>query len=317
ITEGESEGNWLSNIDLAISQKLSAEISALTLSDNYVFSDKAQFISEESDEIRSSQTSTYFANCTPNIRYLKVGLDGKKQINLMFTNKIVSAFFKQLYTLDTGNRFPITFKSSRFGEQLTRLTLHMNTDATNVLPQPLASQLQCLGLYKIPEHFTWGAFCSGSPNSVTFTNLHELRLWFKSETVSEQLCKGASNDDETRRIINWDADRRQLHFPKLHAPYLWNNPYSGAAFYERFEHSPLRNLRISGSFQSMKNINADMLVNLSKLRLVVYSIGLSETGNSEAVCGFRPSEEKELLLFVERAFGTTSQVKHAYFSICG
>ncbi|KAJ1957270.1 hypothetical protein GGI12_005072, partial [Dipsacomyces acuminosporus] len=294
--KGTNELAWVSNIDLIISLSLSTKIKGLKIDarssgdlvdirdalDSFGFNyaywnkvikldlfahglqSKASLEVESDDMATSVQLSDYFGNYTPNIQYLVLRLDSKKEVNRLFACRMVNRLWKSIYVIDTED-MPITFSTNSVGENITHLCLTMNTDITNRLPTLMASKLQALDLHGVPEHFSWNAFYGDSPTTVVFAKLQELKLHFKSETVSEYLRNSIRDKARIMKVINQDANGRQLRFPKLQSLQLWNNPYSDSSFYTVFEKSPVKELIITGSFKSVKNINSDMLRNIAEL----------------------------------------------------
>ncbi|KAJ1955516.1 hypothetical protein GGI12_005541, partial [Dipsacomyces acuminosporus] len=239
---------------------------------------RGALIKNDNDDIDSRELTRYFSNHTPNVHYLRLQVHNDRRVHQMFANKMADTYLNQLYELHTGDEVPITFSMSRFKEHITHLSVRMDYNATNMLPQVAAWQLHRLYLAGIPETFTWKAFYSDSPNEATFTNLQELTLQFNSETISKQLRKDIIGEDKIKRVINWDANARQLRFPKLTKLELVSNPYSDATFYSLFEASPLKILSITGSFKSMKNISAKLVLGLSDLVLDMFDHRENESG---------------------------------------
>ncbi|KAJ1958230.1 hypothetical protein GGI12_004788 [Dipsacomyces acuminosporus] len=326
---GDSGPVWVSNIGLIVSQRRSDYIRQLEINiyddrasgtavaalDEYGFSSVywprlsrlhlyclyfQSFISpRDSEEKMATRIANYFINHLPNLACLHLDISNTGEGCEVFLNKMANAYLPRLHTLYTGNKVGITFNAhNRFGENLTYLTLKMNTDSSNRLPWIMAAQLQYLKLTDIPEHFTWSTFYSDSPSSVTFANLQKLFMFFKSETLAELLHRGNDSESKIMRIINQDANNRQLRFPKLQTLSLSRNPYSDSAFYERFVQAPLRTVNISGSFRSMHSMHNEMLVDLYKLTLDIKRIGDDY--------GFN-----DVSLFLSRLFYTPSSVQVA------
>ncbi|KAJ1962380.1 hypothetical protein GGI12_002682 [Dipsacomyces acuminosporus] len=255
----------------------------------------AEYQSVHSSAQRVVRLTEYFKRHVSNIKHLRLDLYEHEEFNCMLANGLVDAYLSQLSKLDAGYRIPITFKStSRFAGDIAHLTLAMANDITSRLPPLLASSLQSLALYHLPKHFTWRDFISDSPQHITFANLQELRVQFRSENVSKYLGKYVDSEDKIVEIIANDSKHRLLHFPKLEVLELWNIPYNDSAFYNVFERSPLKLFRIRGSFKSVKLINIGLLLNVSRLDIEIYS--------------FSEARHNELPSFTERLFSSPLNV---------
>ncbi|KAJ1958604.1 hypothetical protein GGI12_004689 [Dipsacomyces acuminosporus] len=264
-------------------------------------------------EAKASELTEYFACQLPNIHQLTCKLQSDA-VGPVFTHRLVDAFVKQLSVLNTG-RTPITFSQHFVAENITHLHLTMSSHVTKNLPQIRALPLQYLVLFDVPPHFTWRAFYGSSPGAVRFTNLRELYLYFSSEQASEASLDSLA--DELNGVVAVDKDEsyRQLCFPKLETLTLGCSPYKDAGFYRLFASSPLKNLLVGGSYDSMKNMDMRLLSTLSYLEICIFHASQNENGDFSCQSDFTLNDYQRISFYVKDLFECYSRVETALISI--
>ncbi|KAI8326433.1 hypothetical protein GQ54DRAFT_20 [Martensiomyces pterosporus] len=207
--------------------------------------------------------SKYLQCHLPNIAKLKCQpFYGEANASRLF-NMLLNQYLRQLRSIWV-HYSPIEFSHPSFSRSLTNLYIRMDSVAAARIPRIFASSLLSLSLYRVPHNTSiWNYFVGDNTGHTQFTNLEELSISFiPPESAGENAAVSSAKSQKCNSSPS---------FPRLETLSVRFDDASihGNDFYSLFLDSPLRDIKILDSLDSLQQLDTRLLAKADKVEVSI------------------------------------------------